>query len=62
MLMGADENYKAFDFDPQITEQLMAVAKSLDTWKPLDLEGEPVDYYQYLIFKMKDGEIEKILP
>lgn len=61
-LLGADENWQPFTFDAQITDQLMAIAKRLGGWKILDLDGLPLDYYQYLVFKMKDGEIEMILP
>ena len=61
-LLGADENWQAFTFHEDITTQLMAIAKGLDGWQPLDLDGTPVDYYQYLVFKMKDGEIIDIMP
>lgn len=61
-LISADENYQPFTFSAKITDQLMAITKSLKGWKPLDLDGQPLDYYQYLIFIMKDGEIVKIMP
>lgn len=61
-MMGADENYQEKVFDKSITDQLLTITKSLDGWKVKYYNDKVMDYYQYLIFKMKDGKILKILP
>ena len=61
-IIESDENYKERPFDKRIIEQLLELTKSLEGWKVLSVDSQPVDYYQYLIFKMKNGEIEKIMP
>lgn len=63
-ILGADENYEEKEFDKSITNQLIEITKELSGWagayNPEKQTG--VDYYIYLIFKMKDGQIIKILP
>lgn len=61
-VLGADENYQEKEFDKSITDQLLTITKSLDGWKVKYYNDSIMDYYQYLIFKMKDGKILKILP
>jgi hypothetical protein len=61
-MMGADENYQAKIFDPSIADQLLQITKKLDKWQPKKLEEQPVDYYQYLIFKIENGVLIEILP
>ena len=61
-IIQSDENYQERPFDKRISGQLLELTKSLDRWKVLSVDSQPVDYYQYLIFKMKNGEIEKIMP
>lgn len=61
-LMQADENYKERNFDKRISDQLLALTKSLKGWEIQILDGESIDYYQYLTFKINRGNIEKILP
>ncbi|MEM8568704.1 MAG: hypothetical protein AAGF85_19765 [Bacteroidota bacterium] len=62
-LIGMDSDYKAKSFDPKITDQLMDITKSLDGWKTFNRKsGTPLEYYQYLIFKIKDGQLKEILP
>ena len=57
-----DNNFKETVFDPTITDQLLEITKSLKDWGSKEINGIPVDYYQYLIFVIKDGEIINILP
>jgi len=40
----------------------MRITKSLSGWKILPNDEAPTDYYQYLIFKIKNGEIIEIMP
>lgn len=55
-------DYKEKKFNQAITDQLMAIAKSLTGWKILSDKRGPKDYYQYLLFKITDGQIKEILP
>lgn len=61
-LMESDQNYKEQTFDSRITDQLLTITKSLDGWEVLSENDQPVDYYQYLVFKIEDGQIKEILP
>lgn len=61
-LLGMDTNYKEKIFDKRITNQLLKITKELKGWGVKEINGQPVDYYQYLIFVLKGGEITKILP
>ncbi len=63
-ISGADENYNEKEFDKSITSQLLQLTKELKNWhglfNPETQQG--ADYYQYLIFKIENGQIVKILP
>ncbi|MDN3202801.1 hypothetical protein [Algoriphagus sediminis] len=61
-VLSSDENYNEMEFDPQIINQLLDITKSMDGWKILPNTETPIDYYQYLIFKMDKGKILEILP
>ena len=62
-LISMDTDYHPKTFDKSITEQLIEITKSLKGWKPkLYEDSDYIDYYQYLIFKLKDGHITQILP
>ncbi len=60
---GMDPSYNERVFDPEITNQLLAITKSLKDWK-IYPEGDKRkrDYYMYLTFKIVDGQIKEILP
>jgi hypothetical protein len=66
-VIGMDENYHEKDFDKSITDQLLQISKRLKGWIPKNFTSKTnevfnYDYYQYLIFKLKDGQITEILP
>lgn len=61
-LIASDENYQSKEFDKAITDQLMAITQSLDGWSLQPDAENPQDYYQYLIFKIEQGNITEILP
>ena len=61
-LISSGYDYKEKQFDKTITDQLMTITKSLKGWKILTDKTGPKDYYQYLIFKISDGQIKEILP
>ncbi len=54
--------YQPQEFDHQITNQLLSITKSLSGWKRLGSDSIEKDYYQYLIFKIDNGDIIEILP
>jgi hypothetical protein len=61
-LLATDHNYQAKTFDTKLTDQLMRITKNLKGWKGFTRKGIGRDYYQYLIFKIKDGNILEIMP
>lgn len=61
-LLTADLNYQPSEIDQRITDQLMKITKSLDGWETKYIRERPVDYYQYLLFKIEDGQIINIMP
>jgi hypothetical protein len=65
-VIGMDNNFQEKLFDKSITEQLITISKELKGWKTKTFysknEKVPYDFYQYLIFKIKDGQITEILP
>lgn len=61
-LIAMNEAYAEKSFDPRITNQLMAITQSLKGWKIKKIRGFAVDYYQYVIFKIENGQLKEILP
>lgn len=61
-LIAMDDDYNEKEFATSITAQLMRITKSLNGWKRKERNGQAMDYYQYLTFKMEDGLIKEILP
>lgn len=61
-LISMDENYEEKFFAPTITDQLMRITKNLNGWKGKKYKGKDIDYYQYLIFKIENGQLKEILP
>lgn len=62
-VLESDVHFEPFQFHPKVTSQLLEITKQLDGWFVVrDQTDTPVDYYQYLIFKIKDGKIEDIMP
>ncbi len=60
--LSMDLNYNEKKFDKSIIDQILTITKKLKGWKPKVYAGKKIDYYQYLIFKLNNGEIVKILP
>lgn len=60
--LSMDYNYKEVEAPKDITDQLVSITKSLDKWKIKKYNDSPIDYYQYLSFKIESGIIVKILP
>lgn len=61
-MQAMDLNYQPYEFNSQITDQLLTITKSLSGWGILTKNTTPKDYYQYLIFKIDNGTIIEILP
>ncbi len=61
--IAMDAAYNAFEFDTKIIQKLLDITKSLKGWKIFkNKQQQPLDYYQYLIYKIKDGQLLEILP
>ena len=61
-LISMGENYQEKVFAKSITDQLMSITKNLKGWKGKKYREKEIDYYQYLIFKMENGQLKEILP
>ncbi len=61
-ILASDENLQEKVFDKKITDQLLQISKELKGWKPKKFNELFYDYYQYLIFKIENGQIKEILP
>lgn len=61
-VQGMDEKYQSTTFSKDLTSQLLRLTKALDGWMPAEQDGKPYDYYQYLSFKIKNGQLTDILP
>lgn len=58
--MGLDYIEKKFDI--KLSDQLFSLTTQIEAWTKNISKGQPYDYYQYLTFKIIDGEIKEILP
>jgi len=61
-LISMDENYNEKVFLKSITDQLLAITKNLNGWKAKKIKERDIDYYQYLIFKIENGQLKEIMP
>lgn len=58
-----NRDYKEKKFPLEMTQQLFDLVSQLDGWIPMELwVNKPVDYYVHVGFKIKNGQIEEILP
>ncbi len=57
-----DLDYQPSRFDPELTDQLFKITQLLKEWTPIFIEEEPHDYYMYLTYRFKNGELLEILP
>lgn len=57
-----DFDYHPMVFDAAISKQLVSILKGLKGWTPRKRKDIALDFYQYLTFKIVDGEIKKIMP
>lgn len=61
-MIESNFDYEEFLFDKFISDQLMSITKSLGGWEIASNEKFSYDYYQYLIFKIENGQLIEILP
>jgi hypothetical protein len=61
-LISMDEDYNEKVFLKSITDQLLSITKNLNGWKVKKYNGKESNYYQYLIFKIENGQLKEILP
>jgi hypothetical protein len=57
-----DSNYQPFHFNEKIGEQLMKLAKQLNGWQPALYKEKIYDSYQYITFRIRNGNIISITP
>lgn len=57
-----DENFQPATFPKALSRTLLNLTVNLSGWMPGTYEEQTYDYYQHLIFKIKDGQINEILP
>lgn len=58
--MGID--LKQIKFNKEIRNSILEATKKMSGWVPYTLKGNTYDYYQYLVFKIKDAQLIEILP
>ncbi|MGE9312154.1 hypothetical protein ACLOAU_10920 [Niabella sp. CJ426] len=61
-LLAMNWQYEPIRFNKRITTQLLFIIKSIKIWQVQVINERPVDYYQYLIFKISNGQLIEILP
>lgn len=61
-LLAMNMQYEPIRFNKRITDQLLSITKATRCWKQQMANGKPIDYYQYLIFKISKGQLAEILP
>jgi hypothetical protein len=61
-VLQSDENYQEKEFNTTIVSQLLDLTKGIDQWEVFYRNEKPVEYYMYLIFKVKNGQLIEILP
>lgn len=59
---GMDLNYNPKNFNADLQARLLSLTRQLDGWIVGQLQDKTVDYYQYLTFKLVDGELIEIMP
>jgi len=60
-LLEMDYNFKEINFSKAITDQILSIAKSMKGWQPKTQNGQPIDYYQVISFKIEKGKIFEIV-
>lgn len=61
-VLGIDNAYQPKKFSAALVDQLLLLTKQLNGWLVGDYNGKVYDYYQYLTFKIQNGQLVEILP
>ncbi|UCA61833.1 hypothetical protein KB553_10015 [Chryseobacterium rhizoplanae] len=57
-----DKNYIKISFSQDFVNTILKFIKELDGWVINEYNGQKVDYFQYLTFKIENGVVKEILP
>ncbi|MFD0796083.1 hypothetical protein ACFQZJ_01315 [Maribacter chungangensis] len=49
-------------FNPKLKEQLLKLTLALKNWNPNVINGNKVDSYMYISYRIEDGKITEIIP
>ena len=61
-LLSMNEDYEEISFSEDIVDQLLRLTKEYKDWRVMSYKDFESDYYFYVTFKIKDGQIKEILP
>ncbi|MFZ1807082.1 MAG: hypothetical protein WAU36_07675 [Cyclobacteriaceae bacterium] len=61
-IQAMDKAYKAREFNEKLVDELLELTKKLDGWVIGVDHQNRVDYYQYLTFKLTNGQLIEIMP
>jgi len=59
---GMDTNYQPKKFNQGLESKILQLTKQMDGWIAGEFKGQKMDYYQYLTFKLEDGQLIEIMP
>lgn len=58
-----DKDYQLISLNKSLVDQIVGIVMRLDEWKiGFRDNGDAYDYYQYLTFKIEEGQITDIMP
>ncbi|MEL6560406.1 MAG: hypothetical protein AAFQ94_19605 [Bacteroidota bacterium] len=57
-----NDDYQEIQLSTALTNQLLEIVKSRKGWLKGESRGKKRDYYQYLTFKIKNGQLIDIMP
>lgn len=57
-----DLDLKPKKFDQDLVLHLFSITQELKEWRPVMWENQSRDYYMYITYKIRDGQIIEILP
>ncbi|MCX8491860.1 MAG: hypothetical protein ORN54_12415 [Cyclobacteriaceae bacterium] len=57
-----NNEYQSMSFDKKLVEKILVLTKELSGWVVGGNPEHPVDYYQYLTFKIEGGKLIEIMP
>lgn len=62
-VLQTDEIYRPYRFEKELVDQLYLFFKTLKKWKVGKLKnGEPVNYFAFMTFKIKNGKVVNVIP